>query len=127
MTTRVNPWEELTRGLPVTAGKFKPGSLYIEPLDLLVILEEDCSHVSRHLPESNISILYDSNDQARVVGVEIWNASAVMRQVPKPYSRFAADRRAHIPEGYEAPLDPTPIRMQIGIPTARTTEKKKED
>jgi hypothetical protein len=58
-------------------GEFKPCARYTPQIDTFIYLEKDCTYVARPVSEkSNISILYDNNNE--VVGVKIGSFSQVI-------------------------------------------------
>lgn len=67
---------------------FKPTALVSTKLDLMVYIEKDVSYTSRHVPGSNISILYSNAFPEEIVGVEIWGFSKVFVP-PEPLSHDA--------------------------------------
>lgn len=56
-------------------GEFKPVAYHIPHLDLLVVVEKDCSVSAKRMPGSNIELLYDSHKPETLVGVHVWGFS----------------------------------------------------
>lgn len=98
---------------------FKPTAMMIPGLDMLLYVEKDVSYTSRHVPGSNISILYSNTLPEEIVGVEIWSFSQVFVP-PEPlprdterFRRFAPEPTPQeiIPSGFSAPLEMNTIAM----------------
>ena len=54
-----------------TMGDFRPCVIYNKELDVLTIMEKDCSFCAEPVSGSNISILRNNYGDKEVVGVEI--------------------------------------------------------
>lgn len=58
-------WAELGKN------EFTHSAVYNEATDCLTVLEKECGYVARYMSGSNIELLFDGQEQDKLVGVKI--------------------------------------------------------
>ncbi len=103
--------------------EFKPTARVIPGLDLLLYLEKNTAFTARHVPGSNVALLYSNTFPEEFVGIEIWGFSQVF-EPPEPLPRDTERFRRLAPEPTLQDILPPDFSAPLEVKTTAMLRKE---